>query len=100
MFRRLNVYIGRRLILCMQNNPREEKGEEIAQNNNQVKRIDESHYRVKSQSSNGEYDVVSTETGWNCSCPDHSFRKVCYKHIHAVEFSLKIREQVKNSIVI
>jgi len=37
----------------MQNNSRENKGKEIAQNNNQVKRIDEHHYKVKSQSGNG-----------------------------------------------
>jgi len=81
-------------------NPREEKGKEIAQNNNQVKRIDAHHYQVQSQSNNGQYDIVSTESGWNCSCPDHTFRKICCKHIHAVEFSLKLREQVKKNVVI
>ena len=84
----------------MQNNNREEKGKEIAQNNDQVKRIDAHRYQVKSQSNNGQYDVVSTESGWSCSCPDHTFRKICCKHIHAVEFSLKIREQVKKNVVI
>lgn len=83
----------------MTTNKREEKGKEIAQNNNQVKRIDEHHYKVKSQSGNGDYDVVSTELGFNCSCPDHTFRKLCCKHIHAVEFSLQIRKQVELVVI-
>jgi len=81
-------------------NPREIKGKEIAQNNDHVKRINANHYQVKSQSNNGYYDIISTESGWNCNCKDHAFRHVCCKHIHAVEFSLKIREQVKKNVVI
>ncbi|MDE1816886.1 MAG: transposase, partial [Thaumarchaeota archaeon] len=80
--------------------PRQEKGEQIASTQDQIRRIDAHHYKVKSQSGNGEYDVISTESGWNCSCPDHINRHVCCKHIHAVEFSLKIRDQVKKSVVI
>lgn len=46
------------------------------------------------------YDVIGTEAGWVCQCPDHKFRHVCCKHIHAVEISLKLRENVKDDIVI
>ena len=49
---------------------------------------------------NSFYDVVGTEFGWSCSCPDHQFRKVCCKHIHAVEISLKIHKEVKKKHVI
>ena len=85
----------------MQNSDsRKENGKKLAESNNHVKRIDEHHYKVKSQSGNGEYDVVSTESGLNCSCPDHIFRKICCKHIHAVEFSKKIREHVKNHVTV
>jgi putative transposase len=38
--------------------------------------------------------------GWVCSCPDHTYRGVKCKHIHAVEFSFALREQVKQEIVI
>lgn len=82
------------------NETRQEKGKEIASTDDQIRRIDEHHYKVKSQSGNGEYDVVSTELGWNCNCKDHTFRQLCCKHIHAVEFSLKIRDQVKKNMVI
>ena len=79
-------------------NTREERGKEIA-SNNQVRRIDEHHYKVKSQSRNLEHDVVSTEFGLKCSCEDHKFRKICCVHIHAVEFSLQIRKQVESMVI-
>lgn len=74
---------------------REYKGRKIAKLGDQVKRIDQHTYKVKSQSSNNWYEIISIESGWKCSCPDHTFRKVCCKHIHAVEFSLKIRKEVQ-----
>jgi transposase-like protein len=39
--------------------------------------------------------VIHTESGWTCECPDHIFRHTCCKHIHAVEISIKLREQVR-----
>ncbi len=81
-------------------NSREERGKEIAKLENQIKRIDTTHYTVKSQSNNGQYDVIQTESGWICSCPDHEFRKVTCKHIYAVEFSFAIRKEVEARVVI
>jgi putative transposase len=78
---------------------RSEKGRRIAQLNEQVRRIDEHSYRVRSQSGNGEYEVISGELGWLCSCPDHMYRGQKCKHIYAVEFSLEIRKTVENEIV-
>jgi len=80
-------------------NTREERGKEIA-NNNHVRRIDEHHYKVKSQSRNIEHDVISTESGLSCNCEDHIFRKVCCQHIHAVEFSQKLRKEIWKSVTI
>jgi putative transposase len=34
-----------------------------------------------------------TGVGWKCSRPDHPYRGVNYKHIHAVECSFALREQ-------
>lgn len=64
----------------------------------QVSRLDASTYKVNSQSGNGAYDVLSTELGWICSCPDHLYREVKCKHIWAVEFSRKLREQVSRNV--
>jgi hypothetical protein len=82
---------------------RQEKGKEIALNPHvQITRLNDYTYHVRSQTTNREYDVIHTESGWICTCPDHQFRKVCCKHIHGVEFSIKLREEVrrKNQTII
>ena len=81
-------------------NQRQIKGKEIAEKQNQIIRIDKSHYKVNSQSRDKQHDVISLESGWSCSCEDRYFRKTCCKHIHAVEISLKLRNNIKDDIVI
>lgn len=76
-------------------NPRQEKGKIIAEQGNQIRRIDETTYSVRSQTRHVNYTVIKTNSGFVCNCPDHTFRKVCCKHIHSVEFSIKLREQVR-----
>jgi putative transposase len=73
---------------------RQERGEAIAKLDGQIKRIDENTYKVKSQSGNGVYEVLNTSIGWLCQCPDHIYRGVTCKHIHAVLFSKSIRAEV------
>jgi len=80
-------------------NLRETKGQTLAANNH-VTRVDEDTYRVRSQSSNRDYDIIATELGFKCSCPDHMFRGAKCKHIFCVEFSLKLREKVEEDQVI
>ncbi len=81
-------------------NPREQRGLAIAEVESNIRRIDANEYRVRSQSGNGEYQIVSTEVGWYCSCPDAISRGVKCKHIWGVEFSLKLRERVVKQTVI
>jgi len=64
---------------------------------NQIKRIDGSTYKVKSQSNGGSYLVVRNGEGWSCDCPDHKFRRVTCKHIHSVLFSLTLRNSIITS---
>jgi transposase-like protein len=85
----------------MSQNLREQRGLEIvSKKESQVARIDPSTYSVLSQSGNGEYAVCLSEQEWRCECPDHRFRGVKCKHIWAVEFSLKMRDQVRKNLVI
>ena len=81
-------------------NQRQVRGQVIAERQDQIERVDDSRYFVKSQSSENTYEIISTEAGWTCQCPDHQFRKVCCKHIHAVEISLTIRKEVKPKVVL
>jgi putative transposase len=76
-------------------NPRQQKGLTIAQLQGMVIRIDENTYKVKSQSSNNQYDVISTEAGWSCSCPDFVYNKQKCKHAFGVEISLTLRKTVE-----
>lgn len=47
-------------------------------------------WSVPSQSGEGTYSVVVTETGtWTCTCPDHETRMVECKHILAVTFTVR-----------
>jgi len=84
----------------MNTNHRQEQGQIIAQIKNAVKRINDVTYIVHSQSGNGSYTVNLNKIGFICSCPDHQYRGVKCKHIHAVEFSFAIRQKVKKDIVI
>jgi transposase-like protein len=82
-------------------NPRETRGLEIAQiKESQVTCVDENFYTVKSQSGNGEYAVSLVDREWVCECPDNKYRHVKCKHIFAVEFSLKMKAEVKKNVVI
>ena len=80
---------------------RELKGKTIAGSKDNTRRINENLYKVKSQSNNGkEYDVKLVEETWICSCHDFEYRNEKCKHIFAVEFSLKLKQQVREQIVI
>ena len=73
---------------------RKQRGKVIAQLQGQIKRIDAKTYQVNSQSGNGVYEVMNTSLGWMCECPDHIYRGVTCKHIHAVLISQAVRAEV------
>jgi len=76
------------------------RGQAIYQLGGQVKRLDPLKYEVNSQSGQGTYRVKKRSGVWECTCPDHTYRKSKCKHIWAVEFSLALRNEVRNQVVI
>lgn len=81
---------------------RQEKGKEIALKSDLI-RVSDNHYHVHSQTTNRNYDVIKVVDKWTCTCADHTFRhQICCKHIHAIEFSIKMREKVReeNKVII
>jgi len=78
-------------------NNRELKAQQIFEKENQIKQIDNYTFKVKSQSSEKWYDVISTESGFLCSCPDAKFRKTNCKHSISVEISQGIRKQIEEA---
>jgi transposase-like protein len=80
--------------------PRAVRGHQIAQLKGAVRRIDANSYKVESQSGNWDYDVISGELGWICSCPDAKFNGVKCKHVWAVEFSFALHQKVEQSVTL
>ncbi len=76
------------------------RGQQIAKVEGQIKRLDDSTYQVNSQTGHGLYTVVKGSRDWRCSCPDHIYREVKCKHIWACELSLKLRDKVRENVVI
>ena len=74
---------------------RELRGRAIAALGNQIQRVDDRTYRVKSQNGNGWYVVRRDGQEWKCGCPDFQHRNVKCKHQWACEISFNLREQVK-----
>ena len=78
---------------------REERGQAIAQLGNQIQRVDDYLYIVKSQSNNGEYTVYKVDNEWLCDCPDNTYRHLICKHIFAVDFSLSMRNHIEAKVI-
>ncbi len=75
------------------------RGAEIVSLGGQITRIDEHTYHVRSQSNKDRhYEVITTEHGMLCSCPDNIYRGVCCKHVHAIEISKRMREAVQQEV--
>jgi hypothetical protein len=74
-------------------NVRYRRGCDIVNQKNQIIKLDRFRYRVKSQSSCGEYEVISTELGWTCTCADHRFRTTTCKHMFAIFAILKLEQE-------
>ena len=80
---------------------RQERGRRIVEGGGQVKRIDKHTYEVRSQTWSGRsYEVIHTEHGWLCSCPDSMEANQHCKHAYAVEISIRMRESVSDTITI
>jgi transposase-like protein len=79
---------------------REQRGEAIAKLPNQIEKVNNDCYIVRSQSSSKLYHIIRTDSGWQCDCADHVFRQVKCKHIFAVELSNRIRSEVASNRVI
>jgi transposase-like protein len=82
------------------NQTREERANLILKDEKAIRRVDAQRYFVKSQSGKGEYEVIFSEFGFGCSCPDNCFRGLDCKHILAVKFSIELRAKVESQITI
>ena len=65
---------------------RELRGLGIVVRGGQVTKINDTIFKVRSQSSNSIYTVVGIGEKWSCNCPDYSRKLKPCKHIHAISF--------------
>jgi len=80
-------------------NSREIKGKAIAEHGNQIKKVNEHSFKVKSQSGSGFYEVMTTPNGMTCTCPDFVYRGGKCKHIQATRYYLEIEKETPQGIV-
>ena len=79
-------------------NSREERGKAIA-DNNQVNKVNDHSFKVKSQSGKGVYEVKATSSGMTCTCPDFLYRGGRCKHISATRYYLEIEKDTPQGTV-
>jgi len=74
------------------------RGYSILVKGDEPKQLDASTFQVPSQSGKGVYLVSIVDGEWRCECPDHVYRDVECKHIHAVKFWLALRDQIVSEV--
>jgi len=75
--------------------PRALRGLAILSQGDTVKRINQTHWTVKSQFGDNDYVVMSKGKLWLCSCPDYQKREMDCKHIFSVKFSIKLKDRIE-----
>lgn len=87
------------------NDPRELRGLAILSQPDTIIQTGKDEWDVRSQSKDAYYTVIrsfpknrkermGSQGTWTCTCPDHTTRNVICKHIHAVQFSLKLKGEI------
>jgi hypothetical protein len=61
---------------------RKQRGDMIASED--IVQINPTSFFVRSQSGTSGYAVTMVGQRWSCDCPDHKYRQIQCKHIHAV----------------
>jgi transposase len=80
-------------------NPREKRGKAIVDKGDQIKKVADNSFKVKSQSGNGFYEVKSSKMGMTCTCPDFVYHGGKCKHIMATRYYLEVEKDTPTGIV-
>lgn len=74
------------------------RGKAIASKGNQIRKVNDYFFKVRSQSCNGFYDVRSTMKGMTCTCKDFARYGGKCKHIIATRYYLGIERNTTTVI--
>jgi len=80
-------------------NQREERGKAIADQGDQIRKINNHSFKVKSQSGSKVYEVKATPNGMTCTCPDFVYHGGKCKHIAATRYYLEIEKDTPQGVV-
>ncbi|MCK9568477.1 transposase [Candidatus Pacearchaeota archaeon] len=78
---------------------REKRGKAIANQGDQIKKVNDHSFKVKSQSGSNVYEVKATPNGMTCTCPDFVYRGGKCKHIQATRYYLEIEQDTPTGTV-
>ncbi len=78
---------------------REDRGKAIANQSDNIKKVNDHTFKVRSQSGHGYYDVKETKYGMTCTCPDFTKRGGKCKHILATKYYLEVEKETPQGIV-
>lgn len=78
---------------------REDRGKAIASQEDQIKKVNDNQFKVKSQSGHGYYDVKRTTSGMTCNCKDFVTRGGKCKHILATKYYLEVEKETPQGVV-
>jgi hypothetical protein len=73
-------------------------GKDIAAKGDQIKKVNDHSFNVKSQSGNKAYEVKETPTGMTCTCPDFLYRGGRCKHIASIRYYLEVKKDTPHGI--
>lgn len=78
---------------------REARGKAIASQSDNIKKVNDHSFKVKSQSGHGYYEVKETPFGMTCTCPDFKNRGGKCKHILATRYYLEVEKETPQGTV-
>lgn len=79
---------------------REDRGKAIASQGDQVKKVNDHQFIVKSQSGHGFYEIKETDYGMTCTCKDFKTRGGKCKHILATNYYLQVEKETPQGVVV
>lgn len=78
---------------------RDDRGKGIASQSDQIKKVKDNQFKVKSQSGHGYYDVKRTTSGMTCTCKYFVTRGGKCKHILATRYYLEVERETTQGVV-
>lgn len=71
------------------------RGHQMIEDGLSPKQLSEGCFEIPSQTNGNTYVVSNYAQKWQCTCPDHQFRHITCKHIHAVSLWQRLTSKLQ-----